>query len=53
MEELKKQDNLGQKRFKQSCCHSYLTSKGRCYTCPELNEEKESENESDESDFKN
>jgi len=23
------------KEFKVSCCKSYLTSKGRCYSCPE------------------
>ena len=23
------------KKFKLSCCRSYLTPKGRCYTCPE------------------
>ncbi|MBI2665133.1 hypothetical protein HYX12_00750 [Candidatus Woesearchaeota archaeon] len=22
------------KKEKTSCCHSYLTPKGRCYTCP-------------------
>ncbi|MBI2662002.1 hypothetical protein HYX11_00915 [Candidatus Woesearchaeota archaeon] len=22
-------------RFKEGCCKSYLTPKGRCYTCPE------------------
>ena len=26
------------KNFKDSCCHSYLTLKGRCYTCPEEDE---------------
>lgn len=23
------------KTFKISCCRSYMTPKGRCYTCPE------------------
>ncbi len=23
------------KEFKISCCRSFLTPKGRCYTCPE------------------
>ena len=23
------------KKFKDSCCHSYLTIKGRCFTCPD------------------
>jgi hypothetical protein len=27
--------DLKKKRFKDSCCHSYLTPKGRCFTCPE------------------
>ena len=24
-------------KFKETCCKSYLTSKGRCYSCPEQN----------------
>lgn len=28
---------LKKKKFKDSCCHSYLTTKGRCFTCPEEN----------------
>ncbi len=31
-----KEDELTKKRFNISCCRSYLTPKGRCYTCPEL-----------------
>jgi len=27
------------RKFNISCCKSYLTPKGRCYTCPELEEE--------------
>jgi len=26
------------RKFNISCCKSYLTPKGRCYTCPELEE---------------
>lgn len=26
------------KKFKISCCRSYLSPKGRCYTCPDENE---------------
>lgn len=26
---------VGKIKFKISCCKSYLTPKGRCYTCPE------------------
>ncbi|HLC81856.1 MAG TPA: hypothetical protein VJH68_04320 [Candidatus Nanoarchaeia archaeon] len=22
-------------KYKETCCQSYLTPKGRCYTCPE------------------
>src|SRR3989344_245899 len=36
MEDLTEQER--QKRFNISCCRSYLTPKGRCYTCPELDE---------------
>ena len=32
------EDELKEKRFNISCCRSYLTPKGRCYTCPELEE---------------
>lgn len=26
---------VSNKTYKISCCRSYLTPKGRCYTCPE------------------
>ena len=26
---------IKKREFKISCCRSYLTPKGRCYTCPE------------------
>jgi len=29
------------RKFNISCCRSYLTPKGRCYTCPEFEEEVE------------
>jgi len=29
------------RKFKETCCQSYLTPKGRCYTCPEQQEEKD------------
>ena len=38
MEEATKQEELEKKRFNISCCRSYLTPKGRCYTCPELDD---------------
>ena len=36
MEDLTEQER--QKKFNISCCRSYLTPKGRCYTCPEMDE---------------
>ncbi len=43
---------LKKKNFKDSCCHSYLTTKGRCFTCPEdnssLEEDEVIENEKEE-----
>lgn len=38
MEEIMEEDESGPRRFNISCCRSYLTPKGRCYTCPELDE---------------
>ena len=29
------EDEVQEKKIKLSCCRSYLTPKGRCYTCPE------------------
>ena len=26
---------VSEKKFKISCCRSYMTPKGRCYTCPD------------------
>ncbi len=40
-----------QKKFNISCCRSYLTPKGRCYTCPELEEELDLEKDPDEEDY--
>ncbi|MDP3698388.1 MAG: hypothetical protein Q8R47_02270 [Nanoarchaeota archaeon] len=37
------EDETSQRKFNISCCRSYLTPKGRCYTCPELEEELENE----------
>jgi len=37
MEEIKEEQEE-QKKFNISCCRSYLTPKGRCYTCPEMDE---------------
>lgn len=37
------EDELKEKKFNISCCRSYLTPKGRCYTCPELEDELENE----------
>lgn len=28
-------DQIMVKKFKVSCCRSYLSPKGRCYSCPE------------------
>ncbi|MEK6939087.1 MAG: hypothetical protein AABX31_00010 [Nanoarchaeota archaeon] len=39
-----KEEVLG-KKYNISCCRSYLTPKGRCYTCPELEEDFELEGE--------
>ena len=43
---------LKKRKFNDSCCHSYLTTKGRCFTCPEedafVDAEKE---ESEEEEF--
>lgn len=39
---------LAEKRFNISCCRSYLTPKGRCYTCPELEEGSGIEKDPDE-----
>ena len=41
MEETIKNNHAVERKFKITCCRSYLTPKGRCYTCPELEEEKE------------
>ena len=29
---------VSMKKFKISCCRSYMTPKGRCYTCPDDDE---------------
>ena len=34
------------KHFNISCCRSYLTPNGRCYTCPEENDSEEDEDRS-------
>ena len=39
---------IQKKGYNISCCRSYLTPKGRCYTCPELEEELEREKDPDE-----
>jgi len=39
------EDESEQRKFNISCCRSYLTPKGRCYTCPELEDEFELEGE--------
>lgn len=36
MEEERAEDELIERKYNISCCRSYLTPKGRCYTCPEL-----------------
>jgi len=38
---------VNEKGFKISCCRSYMTPKGRCYTCPEqeLYEDKDPDDE--------
>jgi len=33
------EEELKERKFNISCCRSYLTPKGRCYTCPELEDE--------------
>jgi hypothetical protein len=33
-------------KFKETCCKSYLTPKGRCYTCP-FNNDKDPDYEDD------
>jgi len=33
------------KSYNISCCKSYATPKGRCYTCPEQDEEKDPDEE--------
>ncbi len=38
-EKTKESEDLLEKRYNISCCRSYLTPKGRCYTCPELEED--------------
>ena len=35
-------------KYKDVCCESYKTPKGRCYTCPELEDELESGSELEE-----
>jgi len=29
------EEEITVRRYKITCCKSYLTPKGRCYTCPE------------------
>ncbi len=41
-------ENLEQKGYKISCCRSYLTPKGRCYTCPEDDFEDEDDDNMEE-----
>jgi len=36
------------KVFKISCCRSYMTTKGRCYTCPEDDYEDENDDNREE-----
>ena len=48
MEETIKNNHSVERKFKITCCRSYLNPKGRCYTCPELGEKKE-ESEMDKS----
>lgn len=45
---MEENDEVAPKRFNISCCKSYLTPKGRCYTCPELEEELEMQKDPDE-----
>jgi len=40
-------DEIKIKQFKLSCCQSYLTPKGRCFSCPEHLELDLEENEPD------
>lgn len=35
--------DLKQKKYNISCCCSYLTPKGRCYTCPEFDDDENSD----------
>lgn len=42
---IEENDEVAQKKFNISCCKSYLTPKGRCYTCPELETEKDPDEE--------
>jgi len=46
-------DELTEKRFNISCCRSYLTPKGRCYTCPELDETAEDLDQEEDPDQEN
>ncbi len=39
-----------EKKYNISCCRSYLTPKGRCYTCPEEDGETPDEEALDEKD---
>ena len=39
MKKSMEEDEAKEKKFNISCCRSYLTPKGRCYTCPELENE--------------
>ncbi|MBI4147226.1 hypothetical protein HY494_01090 [Candidatus Woesearchaeota archaeon] len=47
MEETIKNNNSVERKFKITCCRSYLTPKGRCYTCSEIEEKEESEMDKD------
>lgn len=41
------EDESAPRKFNISCCRSYLTPKGRCYTCPELDETEDLEKDKD------
>ena len=49
--EMPEDDNISPKKFNISCCRSYLTPKGRCYTCPELEEELDLQKDPDEEEW--